>query len=200
MKTNYSTSAILNNRVINNYMLYLNDKMKELYTMDYFVSSQLHYITDDLGIKEYMVGGSVALVSKYNIPIRREFKDVDIIVVHGTIDKIRHKIIHSPFYEIVEEFRAYMDEYSKENEHIEIKTLKGFAVDIIEVPEEKFYDMLERSEKDLRIHYCPLIDILKTKNKWRRDKDLNDLAFIEQLFDNLNMDTISEEEEQEGVL
>lgn len=154
-----------------------------------FVNSKLSYITGDLKIGDYMIGGSVALELRYDISIRNSFKDIDVIVKQGTIGRIRPILKNSPFYEIVDEFRAYMDEYSNENEHIEIKTLKGFPVDFIEVPRDAFDEMFEKTEPNNEgIRYCPLIDIIRTKNKWARDKDLEDLYLIEQRFENVGID------------
>lgn len=108
--------------------------------------------------------------------------------------------MRSPFYEIVDEFRSYMNEYCKLNEHVEIKTLKGFAVDLIEVPEEKFNDMWGRGVYSRGGVHCHLIDILEVKNKWGRKKDLNDLALIEEIFKNLDIKHINLDKEPKDTI
>lgn len=189
MKANYSNSVILNNNAVNNYVHYIKGRTSLMNRLNRFILIQLPYILEDLqiGRNDFMIGGSVALVAEYEIPIRKEFKDVDIIVKCGTIDRIKGRLMRSPFYKILDEFRSYMNEYCKENEHIEIRTLQGFAVDLIEVPEDKFNDMYNRSKMSYGGVFCPLIDILETKNKWGREKDLEDLALIEELFNNLDI-------------
>lgn len=181
MKANYSNSAILNNAVVNAYVdKVLQDRDLTL-ELKKFIETPLMYILDNLEIDRFLIGGTSALMMCYNIPIRKEINDVDIIITEDSLKIAKNKIENVPFYSIVEKFNNY-NRYDI-NSHIKIKCIQGFAVDLISVPTETF-DTIYRDASLLNfLRYCPLINILKTKNEWRRQKDLDDLFFIEKWFE-----------------
>lgn len=188
----YSNSVILNNEAVNTYVYRVKEHRQLANDLKDFLTLQLRFIMGDLKINRYLIGGTAALIMCYDIPIRKEMKDIDVIVPEGTIERIRVQIKNSPFYSVVSEHKNY-HYHDNENSHIEIKCIQGFAVDIVETKESEFNDMYSICPRSEGIDYCPLINILEVKNKWRRPKDLDDLFFIEKWFGVVGIDNSKEE-------
>lgn len=196
MKANYSNSVILNNAAVNTYVHLIKDVRALEWDIDEFLKLKFQFIMDNLCIDRYLIGGTAALIMCYDIPIRKQMRDIDVIVPAGTIAKIRELVENSPFYKVVNKYSDYL--YGDDrNTHIEIKCIEGFAIDLVETKEEDFDNMYYSAPMVRDINYCPLINILETKNKWRRPKDLDDLFFIEKWFEALGIEQIEERKQRD---
>lgn len=184
MKANNNFSN-LNSENINLYISEFSERTRKHNEVIQFINSgKLAKILDYITINDYCIGGTVALIGGYKIPIpREEIKDIDVIVPAGTIHKIEHIIRKDPFFKVIgHSTLVHSKEYCKNtyNEHLEFRCAEGPAIDIVERERDSKWDY---HYTDKGCPLCPLEVIINTKKKWGRKKDINDLKFISKYFE-----------------
>lgn len=140
-----------------------------------FIKEKLPIILKNLGIYNhpYAVGGTAALMY-YGINLNRGIGDIDIVIPRNGARKllceISDKARKSPFYEVIQDNSEYRFTH---NMHIKLKCANGPSIDIVECDKDLDFVMVCSTEE-----IVPIEHIIYLKNKWGRDKDIQDLKKI----------------------
>lgn len=127
----------------------------------------------ELGVK-LIIGGSYALKHHYKL-LDRAADDVDLILINANKDKIKRikdyikKVIFVENY-IDNSNNPYTD-YTSSKQDLNIKFNLGHYT----------FNIMEDLDKEYRVisgNFMPLLDILKAKKRYNRQKDKEDLLTI----------------------
>lgn len=194
------TNKYLSNLNSTNINLYVDNTSKSIKRhskiFDFITKGKLDKILNYITIDDYCIGGTAALIGGYHIPIpREEIKDIDVIVPAGTIRRIDRLIKEDPFFKVVNHntlVHHQMYDDSLYNEHLEFRCAEGPAIDLVEREIASTWSYYYTSKG---CPLCPLEEIINVKKKWCREKDINDLAFINAYFELFGY--VGEEEQEQ---